>query len=323
MLIYNFQENDKEYLTVSILQPNIDPYTEKYGRTNISILQDFKSFVDSSVNSNDLIVAPETYFSESPGFLINSFQESPFLLSLKDYLKKKNSQLLSGVQFYKLYNSSLNKSKTSNYIKDSLWIDVFNSSFLISKNQKHQIYHKSKLVVGVEHMPYKNILEPILGNALLNMGGTVISRGTQPNRGVFELDNGVKIAPIICYESVYGEYVTEYIRNGAQLLAIITNDGWWSESQGYKQHLSYARIRSIETRRNIVRSANTGSSAIINKSGEIITKLDYNTKGVINAKVGISNQVTSYVKYGDFIFRFSLFFFSIIVLYYFGKKKKY
>ena len=323
LLIYNFQENDKEYLNVSILQPNIDPYTEKYGRTNISILQDFKSFVDSSVNSNDIIVAPETYFSESPGFIINSFQESPFLLSLKDYLNKKNAQLLSGVQLYKLYNSSLNKSKTSNYIKDSLWIDVFNSSFLISKNQKPQIYHKSKLVVGVEHMPYKNILEPILGNALLNMGGTVISRGTQPNRGVFELDNGVKIAPIICYESVYGEYVTEYIRNGAQLLAIITNDGWWSESQGYKQHLSYARIRSIETRRNIVRSANTGSSAIINKSGEIITKLDYNTKGVINAKVGISNLVTSYVKYGDFIFRFSLFFFSIIVFYYFGKKKKY
>ena len=109
-------------------------------------LQDFKSLVDSSVNSNDIIVAPETYFSESPGFLINSFQESPFLLSLKDYLNKNNSQLISGVQFYKLYNSSLDKSKTSNYIKDSLWIDVFNSSFLISKNQEPQIYHKSKLV---------------------------------------------------------------------------------------------------------------------------------------------------------------------------------
>ena len=50
--------------------------------------------------------------------------------------------------------------------------------------------------------------------------------------------------------------------------AIITNDGWWSESQGYKQHLSYAKIRSIETRRSIARSANTGSSAIINKKGE-------------------------------------------------------
>ena len=78
------------------------------------------------------------------------------------------------------------------------------------------------------------------------------------------LDNERKIAPIICYESVYGEYVTEYVRKGANILAIITNDGWWSESQGYKQHLSYARIRAIETRRNILRSANTGSSAILN-----------------------------------------------------------
>ncbi len=323
LFIYTFQENDREYLNVSILQPNIDSYSEKYGRTNISILQDFKSLVNSFGESSDIIVAPETYFSESPGFLINKFKESAFLLSLKNYLNNNNTQLLSGVQFYELYNSSSEKSETSNYIKDSLWIDVYNSSFLISSNQNPQIYHKSKLVVGIENMPYKNILEPLLGNALLDMGGTIISRGTQPNRGVFELDNGVKIAPIICYESIYGEYVTEYIRNGAQLLAIITNDGWWSESQGYKQHLSYAKIRSIETRRNIIRSANTGSSAIINKKGEIINQLDYNIKGVINAKAGVTNLVTVYVKYGDFIFRFSLFFFSVIVLYYFGKKKKY
>ena len=322
LLIYSFQQDDKEYISVAVLQPNIDPYTEKYGKTNISILQDFKSLVDSSVKSSDVIIAPETYFSESPGFLIDRFHESPLFLSLNDYLNKKNSQLLSGIQFYKIYNSSLKKSETSNYIKDSLWIDVYNSSFLISKNQNPQIYHKSKLVVGVENMPYKNILEPLLGNTLLNMGGTVLSRGTQPNRSVFKLDNGVKIGPIICYESVYGEYVTEYIRNGAQVLAIITNDGWWNESQGYKQHLSYAKIRSIETRRNIIRSANTGSSAIINKKGEIIEKIGYNQAGVINSKTGITNLVTVYVKYGDFIFRFSLFFFTVIVLYYFGKKKK-
>ena len=167
-------------------------------------------------------------------------------------------------------------SKSSNLIKDSVWIDVYNSSFLISSNQKPQIYHKSKLVVGVENMPYKNILEPLLGNTLLNLGGTVSTRATQDKREIFKLNNGTKVAPIICYESVYGEYVTQYVRNGAQFLAIITNDGWWSESQGYKQHLSYAKIRSIETRRSIARSANTGSSAIINKKGEIIKKADGN-----------------------------------------------
>ena len=323
MLIYNNQSQDVDYIKASILQPNIDPYKEKYGNTNISIIYDFKDLINSTNYSSDIIIAPETYFSESPGLLIDKFKESGFIVILKNYLNEKNNtQLLSGIQFYKLYNSSKEKTKTSNYVRDSLWVDIYNSSFLISKTKNPQIYHKSKLVVGVENMPYKNILEPLLGNALLDFGGTVSTRATQNKRNVFEMDNGIKVAPIICYESIYGEYVTEYVRNGAQFLAIITNDGWWNESQGYKQHLSYAKIRSIETRRSIARSANTGSSAIINKNGEIISQLEYNVKGIINGKINLSNKLTFYVKYGDFIYRFSLFFFLIILLFSFTKKKK-
>ncbi len=324
MLIFNNQNESDNYIKASIIQPNIDPYKEKYGKTNISIIEDFKKLVNSNNDSFEIIIAPETYFSESPGYPINKFEENPFLIILKDYLNKKNNpNLLSGIQFYKLYYSSKDKTKSSNLIKDSVWIDVYNSSFLISSNQKPQIYHKSKLVVGVENMPYKNILEPLLGNTLLNLGGTVSTRATQDKREIFKLNNGTKVAPIICYESVYGEYVTQYVRNGAQFLAIITNDGWWSESQGYKQHLSYAKIRSIETRRSIARSANTGSSAIINKKGEIIKKLEYNKRGTLNGKIGLSNHITFYVKYGDIIYRFSLFFFIIILLFSFSKKKKY
>ena len=324
MYIYKNQNQDFNYIKASILQPNIDPYEEKYGKTNISIINDFKDLVNSSNYSSEIIIAPETYFSESPGYPIDSFEESAFLITLKSYLNKKNkSDLLSGIQFYQVYYGEDEKTKSSNLVRDSIWIDVFNSSFFISNNQRTKIYHKSKLVVGVENMPYKNILEPLLGNTLLNFGGTVSTRGTQNNREVFEMNNGTKVAPIICYESIYGEYVTEYVRNGAQFLAIITNDGWWSESQGYKQHLSYAKIRSIETRRSIARSANTGSSAIINKKGEIVNQLDYNTKGIINGKINLSDELTFYVKYGDFIYRFSLFFFLIIILFSFTKKKKY
>ena len=323
MIIYKNVINKNSNIKTSILQPNIDPYNEKYGKSNISILNDFKNLVDSNDYSPEIIIAPETYFSESPGISINNFNQSTFTKALTDYLKKNNTQLLSGIQFYKLYDSSEEKSETSNFVRKNLWIDIYNSSFLISNSKSPQIYHKSKLVVGVENMPYKNILEPLLGNILLNFGGTVNSRGIQDKRDVFELDNGVKVAPIICYESVYGEYITEYVRNGAQFLAIITNDGWWDESQGYKQHLSYAKIRSIETRRSIARSANTGSSAVINNKGEIIKKLDYNSKGIINGEIHISNHLTFYVKYGDIIYRFSLFFFIIILLFSFAKKKKY
>ena len=323
MYIYNNQSQDIDYVKVSILQPNIDPYEEKYGKTNISIINDFKDLINTTNYSSEIIIAPETYFSESPGLLIDKFKESNLMIILKNYLNEKNTQLLSGIQFYKLYNSSKEKTKTSNYVRDSLWVDVYNSSFLISKIKSPQIYHKSKLVVGVENMPYKTILEPLLGNALLDFGGTVSTRAIQNKREVFEMDNGTKVAPIICYESIYGEYVTEYVRNGAQFLAIITNDGWWDESEGYKQHLSYARIRSIETRRSIARSANTGSSAIINKKGEILNQLDYNKKGIINGKIKLSDELTFYVKYGDIIYRFSLFFFLTILLFSFSKKKKY
>jgi len=170
-------------------------------------------------------------------------------------------------------------------------------------------------------LPYKSILEPLLGNLLLDFGGTVMTRATQENRSVFNTKSKILVAPVICYESMYGEYMTEYVRNGAQLIAIITNDGWWGNSPGHKQLLSYSKLRSIELRRSIVRSANTGISAIINEKGDVINSIGYEKNGIINDKVFVSNKLTFYAKYGDYIFRISLFFFIIIFLFFFAKKK--
>ena len=111
----------------------------------------------------------------------------------------------------------------------------------------------------------------------------------------------LKTGPVICYESIYGEFVTEYVRKGAQFLAIITNDAWWGNTAGHKQLLSYARLRAIENRRSIVRSANTGISAVINPKGEITDKLPYDTKGVLKAKFSPANKITFYTQYGDLL----------------------
>ena len=319
LFIYNNQTVSKDSINISIIQPNIDPYNEKYGRTNFDILKEFKQTTNNEIFNNTIIFTPETYFSESPGYLISNFFETPFYQDLNSYLKSKNSQVISGIQFYKIYNSKLTKTNSSNYIRDSIWLDVYNSSF-INSNLK-QVYHKSKLVVGVENLPYKKILKPILGNLLLDFGGTIMSRATQKNRTVFTTNNNNKIAPIICYEAMYGEYLNEYVRNGAQFLAIITNDGWWSNSPGHKQLLSYSKIRAIESRRDIARTANTGISAVINKRGDILKTIDYNKSGVINSSIHLSNEITFYVKYGDYIYRIGLFFFLIVVLFYFTKKK--
>ena len=97
---------------------------------------------------------------------------------------------------------------------------IYNSSFINSKQK--QVYHKSKLVVGVENLPYKKFLKPILEMHFLDFGGTVMTRATQDKRTVYETKNKIKVAPIICYESMYGEFISEYVRNGAEALAIIT-----------------------------------------------------------------------------------------------------
>ena len=319
LFIYKNYEETKNNMNVSIIQPNIDPYNEKYGRSNLEILDDFFKMIDNNNINNSLIIAPETYFSESPGYKLDLFFQTPFYQKLDSFLNNRNSQIVSGIQFYKIYNSQNTKTLTSNFIRNNTWVDIYNSSFINSKKQ--QVYHKSKLVVGVENLPYKTILEPILGNLLLDFGGTVMSRATQTNRTVFESENKNYIAPIICYELMYGEFVSEYIKNGAEVLAILTNEGWWGDSQGHKQLLSYSKLRSIEFRRSIIRSANTGVSAIIDQRGNITKSIAYNEKGIIRDNVKLSNKITFYAKYGDYIYRISLFFFIIISLFYFAKKK--
>lgn len=79
----------------------------------------------------------------------------------------------------------------------------------------------------------------------------------------------MKVAPSICYESVYGDFMSEYIRKGAEVICIITNDGWWGNTPGHKQHLSYAKLRAIETRKQVIRCANTGISGFIDEFGNI------------------------------------------------------
>ena len=229
---------------------------------------------------------------------------------------KSNSEILTGLELFEIVYDSSDVKEYSNNLNDGRWLNLYNSAAYITEN--NQYYNKSKLVVGVELMPYKSFIEPILGKVLLDFGGLSYSRGYDSFRKNFKSIQGFNISPIICFESIYGEYVTEYTRKGSNLFAIITNDGWWDVSEGHKQHLSYAKLRAIENRRNIVRSANTGISAVINYKGEIIKSIGYGEEGFINTEVSLLNKTTFYVKYGDFIFRLSLFFLIIITLHFFA-----
>jgi apolipoprotein N-acyltransferase len=117
----------------------------------------------------------------------------------------------------------------------------------------------------------------------------------------FTADKKYAAAPIVCYESVYGEYVGEYVKKGANFLSIITNDGWWGDTPGYKQHLKYGAIRAVETRRSIVRAANTGISCVINQRGEISKASSWWKDDVISATINVNDKITFYTRFGDYL----------------------
>lgn len=306
LIIFMNYEQPKEFSEVVVIQPNIDPYDEKYGLTN----EDFKRILitlssEKLSSKTSFLITPETYFTAASGFDIDTFENSQFNRSLKDFIASyEKLNLITGTQFYKLHRTKNQPTATANKIGNNFWADFYNSAIQIAPNEKGNIYHKSKLVVGVENMPYKSFFKPLLGEFMLDLGGTVSSRATQKERTVFmHSTEKTKTAPIICYESIYGEFVTEYARNGAEFFSILTNDAWWGNTQGHQQLLSYARLRAIENRRAIARSANTGISAFIDAQGKVISTLDYEKKGALKGRVGLNDQLTFYSRYGDFIAR--------------------
>ena len=130
-------------------------------------------------------------------------------------------------------------------------------------------------------------------------------------------ENQIETIPIgcaVCYESIYGEYYTDYIRKGAEAMTVITNDAWWGNTPGYRQHLSYSSLRAIETRRAIARCANTGISAIISPSGEILEETSWWKKEILKGAIPLRNDITFFVSHGDITGRVCTFLFLMLLL---------
>ncbi|MGB3605722.1 apolipoprotein N-acyltransferase [Psychroserpens sp.] len=321
--IYKSYSHEGEAIDVIVLQPNIDPYSEKYNMSNLKFSDLLKNISEKKLtDSTDFIIAPETFFAES--VRLPQFKNSLLKSNLQQFIKAHpNLNLLTGISFIDTFNDpNLIKKETNQYSED-LWYDDYNAAIMLNASETVQQYNKSRLVVGIENFPYQDVLKPLIGDFMIDLGGTVAMKTTQDYRGVFTSSNSrFRAAPIICYESVYGEFVTGYVRNNANFLTIITNDAWWNETQGHKQHLSYARLRAIETRRDIARSANTGISAIINAKGDITSHLEYGEKGALSGQVITNDKITFYVLAGDYIARISFFVLVFVSLIGFFRREK-
>lgn len=291
-----------------VVQPQIDPYKEKFNSSEnyLTPFEQIDIAIDLAkplLNSNTkILVLPETAIvGENDLNSINSNETIKRFNTLFDSFP--NLLVLSGAEVYKTYYSKTKPSKTARNVEDSyIWWDSYNTALLINKDSVLDFYHKSRLVPGVEKMPFE-----FLESLSINLGGTSGSLATSPKAKNFEIEKQIKIAPLICYESVFGEYATEFIRDSANMLAVITNDGWWHKTPGYQQHLLFGAIRCIETRKDMLRSANVGVSAKINQFGEISKATKYNDRSAFVCNIRPNTYQTLFVKYGNIIGKMSLF----------------
>jgi len=200
-------------------------------------------------------------------------------------------------------------------------MEFYNTAGFYNKNGLVSHYHKSRLVPGVEKMPFPKIFG-FLEKAIIKLGGSNSSLGNDTVQRTFAFDvNGqeMRIGTAICYESVYGELVAKFVRDGANILAVITNDSWWDDSPGHRQHFEMSRLRAVETRRYVLRAANGGFSGVIDPLGRVLEKTNYNERTAIKTTVYAKSGETFYVKHGDYIARiavvmtFAALLYSIIV----------
>ena len=299
---YYTYEEEHNPRKIIVVQPNIDAYLKFSDipgseQTEIQVRLAL-SKLDSTV---DYVVAPET--SVNNDIWIGKFDSVPdfnYIQSLHQNFPKM--KYVTGITCSQRYSANDPISKTANkYDKTESYFDYFNSAIQIDTTKTIQIYHKSKLVLGEEKMPYPGMLRSI-DPLLVRLGIKFQSIATQQNREVFTAsEDSVKIAPVICYESIFGDYMTDYIKLGAGLIFVITNDGWWGDTPGYHQHNALSSLRAVEMRRSIARSANTGISCFINQRGDVVQRLNWWKRDAIIGELNVNTKLTFYTKHGDFI----------------------
>lgn len=300
---YSYEEKNNPHRVV-VVQPNMDPYLKfndipPIEHATIQI-NEAEKLCDSTV---DFIVTPET--SLLGNFWIGEFEKVQDIHLIRQLLSKyPDCNYVAGIVSRKLYTSEDIVPPTARAMnRPGYFYDYYNSAILVDTSDNIQIYHKSQLVTGIEKMPYSKQLK-FLKKIMVNLGGTFRSNATQEERDVFKaINDSILIAPVICWESVFGEYVTDYIKKGANYIFVITNDGWWKDTPGHRQHNSLSSIRAIETRRSIARSANTGISSFINQRGDVLQKITWWKRGAIVEDINANDKITFYVKYGDYIGR--------------------
>ncbi|MCX6135676.1 MAG: apolipoprotein N-acyltransferase [Ignavibacteriales bacterium] len=298
-------ESEPGTLSVGIVQPNIDPW-EKWSSSGASPWAYYERQLENFVgetktlarNRLDLIVWPETAIP----FRILLPGNQMYLHWLRQNLDSTGSAVLTGLPYTVFYDSAHAPVTASHDPVRKKYFDDFNSTALfVPGREVVPVYKKIVLVPFAERIPYADVFRFLIEPLKWNVGIGMWGKGTDttlfglPTAGKSE----TKFASMICYESVYPNFVRTFVQRGAQFLVIVTNDSWWGNTPGAYQHASLASIRAIENRRWIVRAANGGISGFIDPAGGFHNETRLYTTAAFHGTIEPRAELTFYARHGD------------------------
>ena len=303
------ERSDAGTLDVVLAQSNFDPWHKLHytpqSEQNAQVISLFEKHLHSRENSDSLLLMliPESFSSD---IWLNDPEAAPTWRSFSALVASQaNANLIFGASTHEAFRRASAPSPLARQMKDGTWYQSYNTAFITDGAAYTDHRNKCKLVVGAESTPYPKIFAPIddmLGGL---MGRCVPDRQARcfEIRGRGEDDRRLRTGVAICYESIYPELCKQYVDDGAQMLSVITNDGWWGDTPGYRQHFSYSRLRAIELRRDVARCANTGISGFINQRGDVVSQSGWWVPDVLESKVNLSSEKTFFATYGDIVGR--------------------
>ena len=299
----SYEERSEGTVEVMIGQPNFDPYQKFESMTQAEqtavLLDEFEQALASRPAGPVLLLAPETFTGD---VFLDRPEASKTLQSIRAFLSAHpGAEMLMGASTYDVYTTHASPNILARQYGDG-WILSHNSALMVTPAEPVEVYHKSRLVVGTELTPYPKVFVPLDNWLSKKMGVSGLMGRCVGQDAASLLHFGPERIPLgcaICYESVYGEYCTEYVKAGAKAMTIITNDAWWGDTPGYRQHLDFARLRAIELRRDIARCGNTGISCFIDQRGEILEKTDWWMPATLSGQVNLYSAQTAFVRHGD------------------------
>jgi apolipoprotein N-acyltransferase len=301
----NFRE-EGETVKVALIQPNLDPYTEKFvPERQAQHLEEFFRTADSVLDEETgYLFGPETLIVQQIDER-NPFA-SPYYRQLVDFLAKHSKlNCVVGVHSYQKVGEHVPPGSRFNK-EEGFFYEAFNTALFLSPGSEAQFYHKTKLVPLFERMPFVQYLG-FLGKYSLELGGYSGTYSLRQEKHTFvSADASVGILPIICFESAFSSYCARNLPEAKGFICMITNDGWWKNTPGYRHHYNFSPVRAIECRRDLVRVANTGISALIDARGVVIARTAWWEKTTLKGRIHLREGRTFFARHGDYLGRLSM-----------------